>query len=141
MNTFSRGFTLVEVMIVVAIIAILATIAMPSYRQHVEKGRVTTAKALLNQARQHAHAEFLKTGKYPNTTADYKNVGGDLAKYHNLSAGIVKNSKGKDEVVLTAQSKESNNFGGEVTLNINTGEFKYDNCVYKSVCTAMARTK
>ena len=138
MHTNDRGFTLVEVMIVVAIIAILATIAMPSYRQHVEKGRVTTAKALLNQARQHAHAEFLKTGNYPT---DYKNVGGDLAKYHNLSAGIVKNSKGKDEVVLTAQSKESNNFGGKVTLNINTGEFKYDNCVYKSVCTAMARTK
>lgn len=128
----NKGFTLVEVMIVVAIIAILATIAMPSYRQHVEKGRVTTAKALLNQARQHAHAEFLKTGKYPT---DYKNVGGDLAKYHNLTA-----SGNSPDVTLKAQSK-GGNFGGTVTLNLKTGEFKYDNCVYKSVCTAMARTK
>lgn len=135
MHTNDRGFTLVEVMIVVAIIAILATIAMPSYRQHVEKGRVTTAKALLNQARQHAHAEFLKTGKYPSTPDDYKNVGGDLAKYHKLTA-----SGNSPDVTLKAQSK-GGNFGGTVTLNLKTGEFKYDNCAYNSVCTAMARTK
>lgn len=41
----SHGFTLVELMIVVAIIAILAAIAYPSYNEHVRKTRRGEAKA------------------------------------------------------------------------------------------------
>jgi type IV pilus assembly protein PilE len=41
MNTKLKGFTLVEVMIVVAIIAILATIAYPSYVDHIARSNRT----------------------------------------------------------------------------------------------------
>jgi type IV pilus assembly protein PilE len=44
-----RGFTLIEVMIVVAIVAILATIALPSYQQSVRKSRRADAMLLLQQ--------------------------------------------------------------------------------------------
>ncbi len=42
-----RGFTLIEVMIVVAIVAILAMVALPSYREYVLRGRLVDASNML----------------------------------------------------------------------------------------------
>ncbi|MEJ8810213.1 type IV pilin protein [Variovorax ureilyticus] len=43
----AKGFTLVELMIVVAVVAILAAIAYPSYTSYVRKGKRATAQAAL----------------------------------------------------------------------------------------------
>jgi type IV pilus assembly protein PilE len=46
-----QGFTLIEVMIVVAIIAILATVAIPSYQDYIRRGQVAEAGTYLSDLR------------------------------------------------------------------------------------------
>ena len=49
--TRSRGFTLIELMIVVGIMAILASIAIPSYSEYVRRSRITEAVSALSGMR------------------------------------------------------------------------------------------
>jgi type IV pilus assembly protein PilE len=49
LRTASRGFTLIEIMVVVAIVAIIATIALPSYQDSVRKSRRADAVLALQR--------------------------------------------------------------------------------------------
>jgi type IV pilus assembly protein PilE len=61
----SKGFTLIELMIVVAIIAIVASIAVPSYSEYIMRSRRTEAKAALQQAAIWLEKAQTASGVYP----------------------------------------------------------------------------
>lgn len=63
------GFTLIEVMIVVAIIGILAAIAYPSYVEHVKRGRRAEAQAALMEAVQFMQRFYAANSRYDQTIA------------------------------------------------------------------------
>lgn len=58
------GFTLIEIMIVVAIIAILASIALPSYQESVRRGNRAEARAAILNLAQLQERNFTDRGTY-----------------------------------------------------------------------------
>lgn len=67
---FQRGFTLIELMIVVAIVGILAAIAAPSYTNYLRRGRVAEAVATLSTMRATLEQYFQDNRTYVGACAN-----------------------------------------------------------------------
>ncbi len=94
----TKGFSLVELMIVVVILGILGSIAYPSYSQYVQKGYRTEAKSALLDlaARQERH--YAQNYTYANLTVLGVNNMTEQGKY---LISIPKNSKTEFELQAT----------------------------------------
>ena len=113
MNRKQSGFTLIELMIVVAIIGILAAIALPSYQSHVIRSQVAEGLTL-SSAAQTSVAEFImQNGAWPadNNAAGLPvgtEIRGDYTKQVTVEDNVI--------VILYGFSAHADISGDTVTL-------------------------
>ena len=79
-----RGFTLIELMITVAIVGILGAIAYPSYTEYVRRGHRADARMGLLQAQQWLERAATATGTYPTTLPDSLTWASDATKRYTI---------------------------------------------------------
>ncbi|HFB7943936.1 TPA: pilin [Neisseria gonorrhoeae] len=95
MNTLQKGFTLIELMIVIAIVGILAAVALPAYQDYTARAQVSEAILLAEGQKSAVTEYYLNHGEWPenNTSAGVaspaSNIKGKYVQKVEVAKGVV----------------------------------------------------
>ena len=141
MKTMQKGFTLIELMIVVAIIGILAAIAIPAYQDYTIRAQVSEGLTLAAAAKAAVAETYLNTGVAPTDRADAgmsSNAGDTFGKYVEsvgIDEGTIEITYGND--VNAAIDSETVTLAPYTTAD-NSVTWVCGNATANTAATAMA---
>src|SRR6267378_1170016 len=131
MRTIQKGFTLIELMIVVAIIGILAAVALPAYQDYTVRAKVSEVILALSACRTTV-TEIYQSGGIPPGANNWQCESGVQSRY---VAGVATDTDGKVTATVQGISPSVNtkvvtlvplidaNTAASVTLNMGSGLF------------------
>ena len=114
MQKLQQGFTLIELMIVVAIIGILAALAVPAYQDYTIRSKVSEAASLASAARTAVDVYFSETGSLTlpqSGTLNDRHVSLGLSLPTSYSAKYVSKVEVGDDGTITVTLQALNELG------------------------------
>ncbi|HGT4377687.1 TPA: pilin [Neisseria meningitidis] len=104
MNTLQKGFTLIELMIVIAIVGILAAVALPAYQDYTARAQVSEAILLAEGQKSAVTEYYLNHGEWPA---------------NNSSAGVATSADIKGKYVQSVEVKNGVVTATMASSNVN----------------------
>jgi type IV pilus assembly protein PilA len=119
MKRIQQGFTLIELMIVVAIVGILAAIALPAYQDYTIRARVSEAAAAAGACKTSVAEYFASKATLPTSAAQAGCAGTDAVTQYVANTDV--SGQGIITVTLSNDSKLGPATGGQLVLTPTTG--------------------
>lgn len=118
-----QGFSLIEILIVISIVAVIATIAAPAMKQSIANQKVKSAASTLRNALEEARIESVVRRK--NVTV---NLEGNVLTVKDSDNTISSYQIDQSIEITAAPSSESNNYVFEPTKRLSNGSVTFTVC-------------
>jgi type IV pilus assembly protein PilE len=122
-----RGFTLTELLIAIAVVSILVSIAVPSYRQYIVRGKRTAAQAVMMDIANREQQYLLANREYADKEtleANGFSLPAEVRENYTWEIDPTPDGSGRPSFVITFTgigSQEADNSPGPLTLS-SSGE-------------------